>query len=78
MAEEGSPFLPEQRLPLVVNATSEAAFSRFFDAFTNPHRLAVMRELRMPRTLGEIVVRENETGAPLARQSVRRQRRLRS
>lgn len=41
------------------------------EALTNLHRILILRSLRAPRALGEILVRQDATGPPLSRQSVR-------
>ena len=43
-----------------------------FLALGNLNRLAILRTLRTPRTLGEIVVANDGIGPPIARQTVRR------
>lgn len=41
------------------------------EALANLHRILLLRSIRAPRALGEIVIRQDATGPPLSRQSVR-------
>lgn len=68
-------FLRRQRLVEGMLPPSEpsrdAWLAASFFTLGNPARLALLRQLRTPRAMGEIELRDGEDGRPLSRQSVR-------
>ncbi len=50
---------------------ADANLSRILDALASPTRIAILRELRTPKTLSEIQVRTPDRTGALARQTVR-------
>lgn len=71
---KAAPGAPAPMPPLASHATGDdEALARAFEALANPMRLALLRDLRAPRTLGSIRVAPADGESPaLARQSVRR------